>query len=1359
MSPTIFVSFVHQSLGVVLRACSSGWSRAAVPGLGGVLALALGLAVPQAHAQDTVCARVKIEIKQELTLERQAFDAEMKISNQLDGASLTDVGVVVKVTDELGVPVAITDDPNNLNAKFFLRVSNKENISNVDGTGTVAASSTATINWLLIPAPGSAGVSPVGKKYLVGAVLQYKFGAEAHTLEVSPDVITVKPLPLLTLDYFLQQDVIADDPLTAEIEPVEPFTLGVRVRNGGHAAAKNLKIDSAQPKIVENNQGLLINFKLTGSYVDDAPAQNTLLINFGDIAPAASKMGRWNMETTLAGKFTEFTARFTHADELGGALTSILQATNAHLLLRDVRVDLPGRDTVRDFLALDGDVVRVYESDGPDTVATDRSAVAQVTAGTNPAGNATYRIAIPPTDGFVYLKLPDPFNGTKALGSIGRSDAKQMSRENVWLSKTRNLVAKRWEYWLNIFDVNTPGVYDTEFRAPPPSTQPPQLQFIPNRTVKEGQQVSFLVEASSPGGNPITLAAAPLPAGARFTLDPPDPQAPGLVRGVFDWTPAAGTAGSYLVTYTASDGTLTGARSASIEVRTLAIPGGPLPPQLQSPAAGTEVQGLRPTLSVLTSADPMDPTAQLQFELYADEALTRLVETAVVDRPLVAGPSLVSWQPAAALSDDTHYWWRARSGDGAGLYSAWSDGQFGVNLYSDAPTPPRLVAPGVILAQNPAVNSYLRDGSPVLSWASSTDRDGDTVRYDVEVLANGYGDPVASVAGLLPGDYGLTRWAAPHLPGAPDYPLVWRVTASDERGIRNVGEPMAFRVHLAYPGNTAPTTPQVAAPLPGSQVGAGEVVLSVHNSSDAQADPLSYVFEVDTDPGFGSADRRASGPVAQGSGSTTGWSIAGLQENRRYYWRARAGDGQLQSAWVDGGFLVNAANDAPPVPTIRHPGHGAWEGAAHPSLQVHPVQEPEGEAVRYEFEVYADAALANRVAAGLSPHTGWLVPQALPDRADYWWRVRALDAHDAASGWSAPSLLRLRSGSEPAPCIQLTAPNRPMAPETVSTPAGPRRQLVLRWECADPNLEPRVSLYYGTASSGYAGQPIVQGIQHGPGVRAGSYAWDVTDLAPGTYYLYAEIEDRRGVGRAYAPGALVVAPADAAGQLVVTVPGGLLRTYEDMVTVDAGFSVRLASAPAADVVVPITSLNRDEGWPDPPQLVFTPQNWAADQRVRVVAQNDCAVDGSKNYRMATGPVLSADPQYIGQRGVDVPVHNVDYTAVLRDSGASSQPGIYVCTLQVVQNRQVQPGVWEVDLKARLRNLGTQAGAVSARITQLPNRSWSIVQDSLSFGNVPVGSFATSTGTITLRTNVPLQDGTHHGFLSGMDQRWEVTVLP
>lgn len=193
--------------GASVRARCRRW---ALHGL--VAAVAFGTSLASV-AQETVCARVKIEIKQELTLERQAFDAEMKIHNTTDTGIIENVDVDVKVTDENGTPVEVTDNPNDLTAKFFIRLASKQNISAVDGTGSVNPKTSATINWLIIPAPGSGGLSALGKKYLVGATLRYKFGAEDSTLEVSPDVFTVKPLPLLTLDYFLTRDVIADDPL------------------------------------------------------------------------------------------------------------------------------------------------------------------------------------------------------------------------------------------------------------------------------------------------------------------------------------------------------------------------------------------------------------------------------------------------------------------------------------------------------------------------------------------------------------------------------------------------------------------------------------------------------------------------------------------------------------------------------------------------------------------------------------------------------------------------------------------------------------------------------------------------------------------------------------------------------------------------------------------------------------------------------------------------------------------------------------------------------------------------------------------------------------------------------------------
>jgi hypothetical protein len=57
-----------------------------------------------ATAQEELCAEVKFEIKQELTFERQGFEALMRIENSLDSFSIEDIEVTVqfeqkKVTD------------------------------------------------------------------------------------------------------------------------------------------------------------------------------------------------------------------------------------------------------------------------------------------------------------------------------------------------------------------------------------------------------------------------------------------------------------------------------------------------------------------------------------------------------------------------------------------------------------------------------------------------------------------------------------------------------------------------------------------------------------------------------------------------------------------------------------------------------------------------------------------------------------------------------------------------------------------------------------------------------------------------------------------------------------------------------------------------------------------------------------------------------------------------------------------------------------------------------------------------------------------------------------------------------------
>lgn len=1305
--------------------------RTVAGGLSGLFLL-LGAGLTQvAQAEDTVCARVKIEIKQELTLERQAFDAEMKINNTTTDGVIENVSVVVKVTEEDGTPVAVSDDPNNIGAKFFIRISSKQSISDVDGTGTVNPATTAIIDWLVIPAPGSAGPNPLGKKYLVGATLKYRFGGEDQTLDVSPDVITVKPLPLLTLDYFLTQEVQADDPLTPEIEPVVPFTLGVRIKNNGYATATNLKIDSAQPKIIENNQGLLINFMLTGSYVNDAPVQNTLLINFGDVPANTSKTGRWIMETTLAGKFTDFTARFSHSDELGGSLTSILQATNAHFLIRDVRVDLPGRDYVRDFLAQDGDVIRVYESEGQDTLVTDRSSVAQLTAGTNAAGNASYRLVIPPTAGFIYVKLPDPYNGQKVLGKIMRSDAKIMRPENVWLSKTRNEQTKQWAYWVNFFDVNTSGIYDAEFQAPPVGNHPPVIQFIPDQVTEEAKQVSFLVSASSPDGKAVTLSAAPLPAAATFVAQAPQG---GTATSAFDWTPAKGQAGSYQIVYTASDGTLTSTRSASIKVEANVPPPGPEMPAINNPLSGAQVPSTMPALIVQTSINAQDPTTKVQFEIYKDEAMTQLVESGLVNKGTTTGVAgTTSFTPAADLNDNTHYWWRARAYDGTQMYSLWVSGRFFVNLFNDPPDTFNLTSP--------TPNLEVASLQPALAWTNSADKDGDEITYSVYVYRDAaLTDLADSAIGILTGESGATTWTVGQ-PLTNHATYYWLVIAKDANDAET---PTTARPFVVNTGNTAPTAPAISSPAVGGQTATPATALTIQNSIDAENDRISYVFELDTVNTFDSGNKRNSGQVIQSAGQATSWAVGNLVENTRYWWRVKAQDSRAESDWVVGDFLMNAVNDPPPTPTVKNPGNGAWTATQQPSLEANPVLDPEGEAVRYQFEVYRDAGMTLKAADGTSDTNAWIVSAPLADKTTHWWRVRVMDAQGAASAaWSPATILYVSNAPYLDPTIQVTAPATPMVP----TVNGSQKTATIHWEGTDPNIEPTIALYYSTNATGFNGMSIVDGLKQTAGTQSGSYVWDVSGLAWGVYYVYGMIYDAKGVGHAYAPGAVVIPNPNPTGKIVVTA-GSHLQTSEE--GLKATFKVRLGNAPKADVTVPISVSKPREGAVAPASLVFTAKNWKVDQTVTVTGTNDCVPERTTKYQVLVGKASSLDPDYIGLSGKPVEISNRnDHDR----RGTTSNPNLHICNYSVVDQRKIDKRTWEYTLKGELTNSGKGISGATATLDKLPS-GIDFVDRVLSFGAVAASEAVKSTDTVVLRSRSEIPKSL---FQLGIGFHWKIIV--
>jgi len=983
-------------------------------------------------AEGSICATVKIEIKQEATLERQAFDAHMRINNALSHIGLESIRVDVLFKDAEGNPVPASSDPNNTTALFFIKIDSMDKINAVDGTGTVAASTSADIHWLIIPSTGASKGLESGTPYYVGATLTYTIGGETHVTEVSPDYIFVKPMPEFTLDYFLPSDVYGDDAFTPAIEPVVPFTLGVRVANRGTGTGRNMKIDSAQPKIIENERGLLIGFNIEGTEVNGRPATKSLLAEFGDIGPNTSGIARWIMTCTLSGRFTAFDATFSHDDALGGELTSLMKAVNTHFLVRDVMVDLPGRDNVRDFLAKDGGVYRVYESENSDTDVTDQSASATLQDTGQSGTELNQSLSTPVTAGFMYVKLPDPYTGGKILKRVVRSDGKNIRLENAWLSKTRG-ANHTWIYELNLLDSNSTGSYTLVFDNAGATPQAPVLQFIPDRTGVEGRPLSFIVEASGPDGTTPVLSASPLPARAAFSDE-------GNGTGVFDWTPAVGQAGRYVITFKAANGDLFAARSATLtiypandtdgdgmpddwEMRHFGdlsrdgrgdfdgdgisdldeyLNGGdptridhaPTTPVIVSPADGSEITVLTPELTIMNSTDPDGGVLTYDFEIFSDPGLKNKVISRL---GVLQGSGTTSFTVSQLLSDNTRYYWRVRATDG-GAYSLWAYGSFFVNTANDVPS-------GLQVGL-PANNDEVDTRTPLLQVNNAVDPDGDVLLYAFAVYADsGLNALVASASGIAAGTDGITSWTVPADKVLNDNTTYyWQAGVTDAHGAVASTSPASFLVNTA---NHLPGPPTIASPALGSEVTAQTVNLTVTNAADADGDPLSYTFELDKVNTFNSPARQVSGVLASGNG-VTAWAVSALEDNTQYYWRARAGAGKGHSGWVQGSFSVNTANDPPSAPTLRNPGLKAWVVTLTPYLAVNAAEDPDKNGLTYRYEVYSDGGLTSLVAQNETTALNWTLPSNLTNNTTYYWRVQARDEHGLAGAWmeAAPFFVR-----------------------------------------------------------------------------------------------------------------------------------------------------------------------------------------------------------------------------------------------------------------------------------------------------------------------------------------------------------------
>ncbi|MBU6399153.1 MAG: hypothetical protein KGS61_02445 [Verrucomicrobia bacterium] len=464
---------------------------------------ATSLSNHEPKGDNSVCAKVDLRLDQRGVIARDAFNATLTLNNDLTN-SLQNIQASLQVTDLNG---------NLVTTNFAITPPTLSGFTAVDGTGQVPGNTTATATWTIIPTLDAAPTNGMSV-YLVGGTLSYTQSGAGINVPLAPAPIQVYPQPELLVRYFHDRNVYGDDPFTPQIEPSIPYSLAVEVQNVGYGAAHSLSITSAKPQVVDNVKGLLIDFTILGTQVENQPVNPSLTVNLGEIDPGTNRIARWLFTSSLQGSFTNFSASFSEVDQFGKPRLSLIRSVEIHELTHIVDAPGPFEDGRPDFLVND-----VPDPDLlPDTIYLSDGSTQSVSAVTNPAvlgalsaTQLSLTVTSVPPAGCSYFQFPDPGPPQYRLARVLRADNSEVPLgTNAWTTdrffRGGDLVPILTNQ-VHLFDYNSAGIY-TLFYVPTNSvldTTPPTSAVAPLPAISPP---SFSVTWSgrdNPGGSGIAL--------------------------------------------------------------------------------------------------------------------------------------------------------------------------------------------------------------------------------------------------------------------------------------------------------------------------------------------------------------------------------------------------------------------------------------------------------------------------------------------------------------------------------------------------------------------------------------------------------------------------------------------------------------------------------------------------------------------------------------------------------------------------------------------------------------------------------------------------------------------------------------
>ncbi len=506
--------------------------------------------------------KVKISIAQDAVLSRQAFVGTLELDAA--GGSL----------DNVMLDLSITDFAGNVVAGNIFGVANTllEGIAALDGTVGIAADGSIRAEFTFLPSSLAAPDGPTG--YLIGGQLSFQEeGAPVPTeIDLDPAQVTVLPQPELNLDYFQQRNVIGDDPFVAGVQDSEPFLLGVLIRNDGAGTANDLSITSAQPEIIENEQGLLIDFTIFGSEVEGSSPTGSLTADFGDVEAGGTRVGAWFLQSDLQGKFIDYDATFEHVSALGGAEFSLIKSVTVHELIHGGDVDGDGRI---DFLVNDvEDAV-----DAPDTLYFASGTTAPVallggSATTVGQSGSSAVVTVAPAgtaSGWFVVDVLSTVDASLDIVSVTRADGSLLDSGQFWFTDRTFANDDAYPYYENrihIVDDRATVAYTVTFariaNEAPLFATGAQAVFVDEGVAQVGA-----FTATDANGDIVRYAIAGGADAGRFTVDTNTGALAFLAAPDFETPADADGDNVYEVIVAASDGQLSDSQTINVTVANL----------------------------------------------------------------------------------------------------------------------------------------------------------------------------------------------------------------------------------------------------------------------------------------------------------------------------------------------------------------------------------------------------------------------------------------------------------------------------------------------------------------------------------------------------------------------------------------------------------------------------------------------------------------------------------------------------------------------------------------------------------------------------------------------------------------------